>query len=437
MHTPNLLSPPPDTTPRTARTALALAALAAPLFLAGCGSHDTGSSSSAPPVPTANEHEVRTSQPRALVAHEGGLTLLDTTTGDVLDTVARDGFLRLSPAGDGRHVMISDGDGFGVYDTGIHSTSHGDHSHHHAGPGRLTRTRWTAAEPGHVVAHNGFTTLFDDGTGTITSVDSADIADPEALVRRHTTRAPHHGVAMVLEDGSLLTTHGTARQRSTVEVIDGRSLVARTGDCPGVHGEATAQPTPSGTDVVVLGCENGPVVWRGGAFHKVRAAGYQRNGNLVGHPDSPVVLGDHKTDAAAARAGSVEHPTAVALIDTRTHTLRTVELGSSYWFRSLGRGPGGEALVLTQDGSLRVIDPETGTQTSTIAAIGAWTEPADWQAPGPALVVAGRHAYVSDPATDTLVVIDVPRARVLARHPIPAGATELAVTTGSVRPHTH
>ena len=76
-------------------------------------------------------------------------------------------------------------------------------------------------------------------------------------------------------------------------------MAAETTGCPGVHGEAAAQPTAQG-DVVSLGCENGPVVYRDGAFHKVTVAeGYQRSGNQFGSHDSPIVLADYKTDADA------------------------------------------------------------------------------------------------------------------------------------------
>ena len=69
-----------------------------------------------------------------------------------------------------------------------------------------------------------------------------------------------------------------------------------------------------------------------------------------------MLLGDYKTDPDA----ELERPTRVSLIDTRDASLRLVDLGTSYSFRSLGRGPEGEALVLGTDGALHVLDPESG-----------------------------------------------------------------------------
>ncbi|WP_233542807.1 hypothetical protein [Kocuria tytonis] len=61
-----------------------------------------------------------------------------------------------------------------------------------------------------------------------------------------------------------------------------------------------------------------------------------------------------------------------------------VALGSHYWFRSLARGPRGEGLVLTYDGTLNVIDQDTGAVTAKIDVVQPRQEKADWQQPGPA-----------------------------------------------------
>ncbi len=74
-----------------------------------------------------------------------------------------------------------------------------------------------------------------------------------------------------------------------------------------------------------------------------------------------------------------------------------MDLGTSYSFRSLGRGPHGEALVLGTDGALHVIDPTTAVSKKHPGA-GPWEEPLDWQQPRPTLFVNGHTAYVTDPA---------------------------------------
>lgn len=146
------------------------------------------------------------------------------------------------------------------------------------------------------------------------------------------------------------------------------------------------------------------VIFRDGTFTKASVPDpYGRIGNQAGSEDSPIVLGDYKTDPDA----ELERPERVALVDTRTASVRLVDLGTSYTFRSLGRGLAGEALVLGTDGRLHVIDPESGEIVRRIEVLEPWTEPDEWQAPRPALEVQGGTAFVTDPATDSLYAVDV------------------------------
>jgi hypothetical protein len=151
----------------------------------------------------------------------------------------------------------------------------------------------------------------------------------------------------------MLVTEGTEDERSTVRVLDrDDEEVARTDDCPGVHGEAVAAG-----EAVVIGCEDGVVVWSGGELRKIDSPDeYGRIGNQAGSEVSPVVLGDYRSDPDA----KLERPTRVSLVDTTTGSLRLVDLPASYTFRSLGRGDAGEALVLGSDGALHAVDVETG-----------------------------------------------------------------------------
>lgn len=385
---------------------------------------------------TAGAKEVATLTPRAVLAYDGGLKTLDLETGKTLDTTAHEGFLRLNPAGDGQHVMVSDGDVFRVFDAGIRAEPHGGHYHLWQAEPSLTDVTYEAPKAGHVVLHDGWTTLFADGSGAITTIDSADIAKADAKRTGAKTEAPHHGVAIALKDGGLLTTHGTKDARTTVQFKREGAVVSETTDCPGVHGEATAKPYAGG-DVAVFGCENGPVIFKEGAFHKVAANdAYARTGNLAGHHDSPIVLADYKVDQAA----KPERTTRVGLVDTVAGTMKLVDLGSAYWFRSLARGPHGEGVVLTNDGNLQIIDVLAGTVTKRIPVIKPWLEDKDWQKPGPQVKVVGDRAYITDVATKELVVVDLEQGTEVKRHTLDVVPTELAVVTGyaeGTQPHAH
>lgn len=83
-----------------------------------------------------------------------------------------EGFTRLNPAGDERHLFVSEDDSFRLLDLGGYSVPHGDHDHHHATRPTLTDLTYDARHPGHVVVHDGRTVLYGDGDGTVRSIDS-------------------------------------------------------------------------------------------------------------------------------------------------------------------------------------------------------------------------------------------------------------------------
>lgn len=370
--------------------------------------------------------EVMSISPRLVISHEGGLITIDEKTGEIIHQVDEPGFYRLAAAGDGRHVMVTNGNKFEVYDAAISARPHGDHSHYYAGTPQLTNASFDADHAGHVVNHAGKTILFADGTGELQTFDPSQLGEGKTDVVKNSVGEAHHGVAVPLSDGSMLHTKGTEKERNTiVQVKDGKQLTETT-DCPGIHGEAATIG-----DTVVFGCTNGPVVFRDGAFHKITATGYQRNGNLAGSPESPIVLGDEKLDKDAKQ----ERPTKVSLIDSEKDTYRTVDLGSSYWFRSLARGSKGEALVLTYNGDVNVIDPASGEVTKRIPAIAAWEEKEKWQEPGPILQAAGGKAYVTDAANKKLVIIDLSSAKVEKEIQLSVAPVELAVVTGEAPTH--
>jgi hypothetical protein len=395
---------------------------------AGAGASDGGGAVTAP---ASDRTEVGALSPRIVLAHEGGVTTLDAADGAVLGGAELEGYARLNPAGDGRHVAVGAADAITMYDTGLLAQGHGDHVHYYVQVPALTDLSVAAPHPGHVVPHGDRTALFADGTGAITLIDPAALADGDLGVLEETaSEEPHHGVAVPLTDGGLLLTQGTEDARSIVEVrgADG-NVTARTEDCPGVHGEAAARPTEAG-DVISLGCENGAVVYRDGEFHKVPIEGdHQRSGNQKGHADSPIVLADHKVEADPA--GGIERPTEIALIDTRDATMRTVDLGAEYWFRSLDRGPDGEALVLTTDGELNILDPETGEMLHEVPVTQEWSEPDRWQEPGPMMAVADGTAFVVDPQAQVLRLVDVAGGEVYRELELPVVPHEIQVTTGT------
>ena len=111
--------------------------------------------------------EVSAVTPRILLSHEDGLTLLDAESGEVVREQDVPGFTRLSNAGNGKDVLVTTGNGWEVFSTGIQAKAHGDHVHNYESAPGMTGVTFPGEHPGHVVTHNGKTTLFADGTGAI------------------------------------------------------------------------------------------------------------------------------------------------------------------------------------------------------------------------------------------------------------------------------
>lgn len=215
-----------------------LAVLAAGLLVLGaCGGAPEQAA-----APTVTEPLVTT--------YDGGIHVLDGTTLQLAKDIPLTGFNRVNPAGDDRHVLVSTSTGFQVLD---------------AAAATLTDVEFPGAEPGHVVRHGGRTVLFTDGTGQVRVIDPATFGTGTPNVREHTTPEPHHGVAVELANGELVTTIGNEEERPGIVVLDAqRREIARNEDCPGVHGEATAQG-----EAVVIGCETGALVYRDGVLTKI------------------------------------------------------------------------------------------------------------------------------------------------------------------------
>ncbi|KMS70700.1 hypothetical protein ACM01_30340 [Streptomyces viridochromogenes] len=381
-------------------TALALAASA---VLTACGGEDS-SSSDAQAKNAPGTKAVAVKDP-LVATFDGGLYVLDGESLKLANTIELPGFNRLNPAGDDSHVIVSTDSGFRVFS---------------AAKQTFTGVEYKGAKPGHVVQHAGKTVLFTDGTGEVNVFDPADLKGgkkPEG--RNYTSAEPHHGVAIELTNGELLTTLGTEEKRTGALVLDKNNKeIKRNENCPGVHGEAAAKG-----EVIGIGCEDGLLIYKDGKFTKVDAPDdYGRIGNQRGSDASTVLLGDYKTDPVA----ELERPTRISLIDTETGKLRLVDLGTSYSFRSLGRGPHGEALLLGTNGTLHVIDPETGKVDKKIPVVDDWQEPLDWQQPRPTLFVRDNTAYVSEPGKRQLHAIDIESGKKITSVTLPKSTNELS-----------
>lgn len=356
---------------------------------------------------------------RIAVSYDGGIVVLD---GESLEPVAdftAEEFTRLNPSGDGRHVFVTMSQGFQVLDTAAGSTDDPE----------LTDLIFEADAPGHVVRHGGKTILYADGTSDTTIFDTnALLSSSGELPETETIPGveAHHGVSVVLEDGTFLTTVGDADGRTGISASDESGAVIATSDaCPGVHGEGTAAD-----EAVVFGCENGALLYRDGEILKLDAPDqpYGRIGNAYVSETSPLVVGDYRNDPDAE--GYLLG--AVAVIDTEAGTLEVVDLpeGVEHTFRDIARGPEDLAYILATDGTVHVFDPAAGEIVDAFPVIEAWEGPAEWQDPHPAIVVEGDIAYVTEPASDEIHAVDLTTGEIVATATLDITPNEIAVAAG-------
>lgn len=368
-------------------------------------------------------HEAAGPQPRLAITSESGVTVVDGSTLDVLADFDADGFLRVNPAGDGRHFFVTEGDSFRLLDAGAWAEPHGDHNHYYTTDPLLTDITVDGTEPGHVVAHQGVGTLFFDGNGEIHTFDLAELdAETELHTEITETEEAHHGVAVMFEDGSRFETLGDADTRPGARIVgaDGQET-ARNEDCPGVHGEAAGA-----NGEIAVGCENGALVWDGEQFTKIDAGpDFASIGSLFPHAESDIMLGDYREDED-------DPMTEVALIDVDSGEMQTAEVGSAYNFRSLARGPEAEALILAEDGQLHMLDPESGDPIDTLQVVDEWTEPDEWQQPRPTIQVIGTIAYITDPAEQTIIMVDLNEMEVINTTELDFTPNELAAVDGGL-----
>ncbi|MBY6060131.1 zinc metallochaperone AztD [Microbacterium esteraromaticum] len=396
------------------RTGAAVAALAGvSLLVAACASPADAGDAAAPASDSAgHEH----SDGRVAVAFEGGVAVLDAETLEVIEEFEAEEFIRLNPFGDGRTVAVTTSEGFQLLDT--------------ATP-QLTDFVFPATAPGHVVPHEGRTALYDDGTGTTTILDTdtfADGYDVQPETSTYVADDAHHGVSIVLEDGLLLTTVGDETSRSGAVALhphdDHWHDEATSDQCPGIHGEGTAQD-----EAVVFGCENGALLFVDEEFVKLDSPDeFGRVGNMFVSETSPIAVGDYKNDPDAE--GYLLD--AVTLIDTAARTLDVVELPDEvrYTFRDIARGPGDLAYILSADGQIHVLDPESGELTAAYPVVAPWESPAQWQEAHPAIKVHGDIAYVTEPAADAVHAVDLTSGDVIATVTLGHTPNEIALAIG-------
>lgn len=383
------------------------------LGLSGCASSENTQSETQAQPESSDNHtgdgveaagsatEQETAVPRLAMTYDGGIMIYDAETLKPVSEIELDGFNRISPAGNGQDLMVSTTGMFQVLDAGTWAQGHGDHFHYFTDTPTLTDVSYLAETPGHVVTNAGKTALFDDKTGLVQIIASDEIDQADATVTEYQSENAHHGVAVPLEDDTLLVTEGTEDERSTLLAVKDGKTVEENNDCLNIHGEAV-----SAHEIVAFGCADGALLYHDGKIEKIQSPDQKgRLSTLVGSENSHYILGNYNPDYSADT--DENELTNVAIIDAENEKITVVDIGTAYSFRSLAIGDNGEALVLGTDGKLHVINPETATEIGSYQVIDPWELPEEWQTARPAVYSYEGTAYITNPETKTIYAMDI------------------------------
>lgn len=360
--------------------AASVAALAA-LPLVGCGSGETSPVVEETPHGfVAGAEEMPEAQHRLVAAdaQTGAVRVVDLL-GEKVTPIEQTGLEGVVPqpdsatglrlAGDGRFGYVSAGGRLAIVDSGAWTVDHEDHRHYYSAPIRAIGTVETPAAV--VAAHSdpALAAVVLDGGQTLVfdrpALDQGEVGEP----RRIDGIAVPYAERLLVADGS-----GRVEARGRDNAA-GQTLSE---SCPQPRGQAVTRRG------VVFGCADGALVVA------------QRDGDLVAEKIAyPAPTADRAT-AFTHRPGSTTL-TALAGRDG----VWTLDIRKKAWTRTAvvdpvavnTAGEGSSVLVLTRDGVLHGLDPETGSETARLALASA---PVD---PSAVIRVDPDRAYVNDSNT--------------------------------------
>jgi len=319
--------------------------------------------------------------------------VLDATSGTALETLALDSPGALYALEGGRYALSVQTDAgiVQLIDGGVWEEQHGDHSHYFATDAAVAESSITGPTPVHVTQLDGTASIFMDGDGSVHEVNLSGLADGLAPVVEQTDD-PHHGVAYRLDDGRLVSSFSDADGRATgIRLGDDGEVVAESAACPGLHGE-----TEIG-ELLVFACADG-ILALDTATATITHTPYGaegRTGTLVSDPAGEVAYG--------LLAGTT-------LLTFDGTALDTVALPG--YGVSVAVADGGDALVAFADGTVARVAVD-GSVVASAALIGEFDPESGHSAPRPAVIVEGTRLYVSDPASDSLIIAHADNLRVI------------------------
>lgn len=247
----------------------------------------------------------------------------------------------------------------------------------------------TGEQPTHFHTHGRDAVIFNDGSGSVSIFNEADIYAPLTVP----ATAPDHGSA-VIDGGYLLAGHLRAGAVDIYKIGE-TDVLAHFDDCPVLHGAAQ---TESGA---LFGCTDGVML--------IRRAGDTFTGvKILNPPDTPTrvrvgLFATHPSrDVALGNFGE-----GLAFIDPAAETMTALPLpGHPIQFAF---DPSGEAaLVLTAEGTLYRLALPSGEVTASVPVTAPVDPPRGPDGkPRPGMTVSEGYAYVASPAESALFEVSL------------------------------
>lgn len=357
---------------------------------------------------------------------DGLIEIVDPHSGELLERLPLTSPARLYTSENHRFAFAvqTDSDRVDVIDGGLWTEDHGDHLHGYEEAPALLDVVVTGSRPIHLVAHDGRVAIFFDGDGAAQLIQQQELEASDPASVGLDSGLPHHGVAVPVGDRVLLSMPDTESDSAlpigvAVYSLDGE-LLQSFPDCAGLHGEAARG------NLVAFGCSDGVLIidtsGEEATAQKIENpadAGDNRVGTILAHEALPFFVGNFGSQA-------------LAIIDPAAGSLTPLPLPAASAGFQLDPSEDAHLVVLTVDGQLHTLDPQTGETLASAPLIAAVDPDTDHSEPNPVLAVDAGMAYASDHTTGTVFAVDLDTMDVVQTYQ--AAGIPLSLTTVGVHP---
>lgn len=369
---------------------------------------------------------------RAIIADHanGKITVIDALSGKIIANYGVEGPARLKANETGRLVYATQGaqNRVDVIDSGITVTSHGDHADVDVKAPRMTAASIFGPKPSHINIDAGRVAAFFDGDGQANVLAEDALLSGKGKPALIKTATPHHGLAAPLGTFTAVSIpHPTDAKALPIgiDLLDrsGKS-VARSVDCPRLHGEARSGVTSA------FGCADGVLLLRmtrtGGAFEKIAYSATlpaeRMVRNMAGGRAAKSFLGDFGPDG-------------MVVIDPVAKEFNLIKLPARRMAFTRDSVVGDFGYVITEDGQLHKINALTGKVEASLAVTDSYSMEGGSAVPRPRLSASGDRVVVTDPAKSQVHVIDSAKMQITHKVTVPGAPFDVVVVGAAGEDH--